>query len=123
MSVPSKRSLLAMDLEQMTVAELKEILRSLNLPLVGNEAELIEKIQGTTGESKKQTGEIIDTVFAALASTICTNGRFSYPGFGTFTVRERKARTGRNPQTGDPIRIPKSKTVAFKASPSLKSDL
>ena len=45
MSVPSKRSLLAMDLEQMTVAELKEILRSLNLPLVGNKAELIEKIE------------------------------------------------------------------------------
>jgi len=45
MSVPSKRSLLAMDLEQMTVAELKEILRSLDLPLVGNKAELIEKIE------------------------------------------------------------------------------
>ena len=54
---------------------------------------------------------------------ISNGGRFSYPGFGTFTVRERKARTGRNPRTGEAIKIPKSKTVAFKAAPGLKGDL
>lgn len=86
-------------------------------------AELIAAIQDSTGESKKRTADIIDAVFGQVATAIQNDGRFSYPGFGTFSVRERKARTGRNPRTGESIKIPKSKTVAFKAAPGLKDEL
>ena len=49
--------------------------------------------------------------------------RFAYPSFGTFTVRTRKARKGRNPQTGEEIKIKASKTVGFKPAPTLKNSL
>ena len=86
-------------------------------------AELIDAIQESTGKSKKETAEIIDAVFDAVGGAISAGGRFSYPGFGTFTVRERKARTGRNPRTGKSLKIPASKAVAFKAAPTLKDRL
>ena len=86
-------------------------------------AELIDAVQSATGESKKRTADIVDAVFGAVGSAVSNDGRFSYPGFGTFTVRERKARTGRNPRTGESIKIPASKTVAFKPAPSLKDSL
>jgi len=86
-------------------------------------AELVDAIQGTTGKSKKETADVIDAVFGAVTTAIQTGGRFSYPGFGTFTVRERKARTGRNPRTGETLKIPASKTVGFKPAPSLKDSL
>ena len=73
--------------------------------------------------SKKAVEEIIDTTLQAIAKDIKKSGRFSYPGFGTFTVRKRKARTGRNPQTGEKLKIKASKTVGFKPAPSLKSSL
>ena len=66
-------------------------------------AELIEAIQAHTEVSKKTTGDIIDAVFENVKKSIMKDGRFSYPGFGTFNVRERKARTGRNPRTGSAI--------------------
>ena len=58
-----------------------------------------------------------------LKKAIGKDKRFAYPGFGTFTVRKRKARTGRNPQTGDKIKIAASKTVAFKPAPKFKGSL
>jgi DNA-binding protein HU-beta len=51
------------------------------------------------------------------------SGRFSYPGFGTFTLKKRKGRTGRNPRTGAEIKIAPTKTVGFKPSPDLKKSL
>jgi DNA-binding protein HU-beta len=87
-------------------------------------AELIEKIQGSVeGLTKKQTGELVDSVFDALAAAVKKEGRFSYPGFGTFSVKKRKARKGRNPRTGKEITIKASKTVAFKPAPTLKDKL
>jgi len=86
-------------------------------------AELIENVAGNTGLSKRQTGEIINAIFETVGNAIANQGRFSYPGFGTFTVRERKARTGRNPRTGATIKIKASKTVKFKAAPNLKGSL
>jgi DNA-binding protein HU-beta len=58
-----------------------------------------------------------------MGKTIKKDKRFSYPGFGTWTVRKRKARTGRNPQTGETIKIAASKTVGFKPSTQLKGKL
>ena len=58
-----------------------------------------------------------------LGKSIKKDKRFSYPAFGTFTVRNRKARKGRNPQTGAEIKIKASRTVGFKPAPTLKSSL
>ena len=73
--------------------------------------------------TKKQTGAVVDAVFFFLSEAIVTGARFSYPGFGTFTVRERAAREGRNPRTGETIQIAAAKNVNFKAAPKLKSAL
>jgi DNA-binding protein HU-beta len=73
--------------------------------------------------SKRLVGDIINSAFSAIGKSIKKDKRFAYPSFGTFTVRSRKARTGRNPQTGEPIKIKASKTVGFKPSPTLKSSL
>ena len=86
-------------------------------------AELIENVANDTGLSERQTGDIINAIFETVGNAIANDGRFSYPGFGTFSVRERAARTGRNPRTGATIQIKASKTVKFKAAPNLKGSL
>ncbi|NIQ03437.1 MAG: HU family DNA-binding protein [Nitrospinaceae bacterium] len=73
--------------------------------------------------SKRLTGEVIDATFQNITKSIKKEKRFAYPGFGTFSVRNRKARKGRNPQTGEEIKIKASKTVGFKPAPSLKNSL
>lgn len=73
--------------------------------------------------SKRLTAEVIDATFEAIGKAIKKEKRFAYPGFGTFTVRNRKARKGRNPQTGEEIKIKASKTVGFKPAPALKGSL
>lgn len=89
-------------------------------------AELIGAVHEQAGLpdiTKKTTGELIDALFDALKDAIAKDGRFSYPGFGTFTVKKRKARTGHNPRTGATIKIGASKTVGFKPAPAFKGDL
>jgi DNA-binding protein HU-beta len=88
-------------------------------------AELIDavKARGPEGLTKKDTTAIVEAVFDTLRGAITKEGRFSYPGFGTFTVKSRKARDGRNPRTGSPIKIPASKTVGFKPAPAFKDAL
>ena len=90
-----------------------------------NKAEMIEAVQQGSGLdlSAKATGDVVDAVFNVIAGAIKQDGRFSLAGFGTWTVRDRAARTGRNPQTGAAIEIKASKAVGFKAAPSLKEDL
>ena len=73
--------------------------------------------------SKRLTGDVLDAAFESIQKAIKKNKRFSYPGFGTFLVRNRKARKGRNPQTGAEIQIKASKTVGFKPAPKLKNSL
>lgn len=87
-------------------------------------AELIDKVHGALeGKlSKKDAGTAVQAVFEALAEGI-KDGRLAYPDFGTFTVKTRAARQGRNPSTKEAITIPESKTVGFKPAPKLKSSL
>jgi DNA-binding protein HU-beta len=85
-------------------------------------ADLIQSV-AAMGMTKKAAGEMVDALFATIGKTIKKDGRFSYPGFGTWTVRQRKARMGRNPQTGAEIKINASKTVGFKPAKELKADL
>lgn len=73
--------------------------------------------------TKKSTGELIDIVFEQIGKVIENEKRFSYPNFGTFTVKHRKAREGRNPRTKEPITIPASNTVNFKPAPTLKDSI
>lgn len=92
---------------------------------VGTKAELITQLQQSAGAdlSAKATNELVDNLFQILAASLKKNQRFSVPGFGTFNVRKRKARTGRNPQTGAPLKIKASKTVTFKPTPKLKDNV
>jgi DNA-binding protein HU-beta len=87
-------------------------------------AELIDQVHGKLGSdyTKKQVGELIEAVFETAGAAI-KGGRFSFPGFGTFTVKARKAREGRNPRTGKTIKIKASKSVGFKPAPKLKESL
>jgi DNA-binding protein HU-beta len=75
------------------------------------------------GVSKTVVREILDGAFEEMVRTIKKEKRFAVPGFGTFTVRVRKAKTGRNPKTGEPIKIKASKTIGFKPAPAVKDSL
>ena len=86
-------------------------------------AELIEAVAKSAKISKMAAGEAVDATFDSIAKAIKRSRRFQVPGFGTFTVRSRKARKGRNPQTGAAISIKASRTVGFKAAPVLKKGL
>ena len=88
-------------------------------------AELVNLVAETKGleVTKKDVESILDMAFDGIAKAVRKDRRFSYPGFGTFTVRTRKARMGVNPQTKKPIKIPATKTVGFKPAPVLKKGL
>jgi nucleoid DNA-binding protein len=66
---------------------------------------------------------VIDRVFEEIAASLREEGRYTHPGFGTFTVRVQTARTGRNPRTGEAIALDEGRTVAFKPAPDLKGSL
>jgi len=87
-------------------------------------AELLNAIAKSNPDlTKKQVTEVVDAVFGQMQTAIKKDGQFSYPGFGTFKVRKRKAREGRNPATGETIKIKASKTVGFKPAKALKDRL
>ena len=88
-------------------------------------AELINQVVKDSGTtlSKQDTATILDAAFVAIGEAIRNDKRFAWPGFGTFTVRERVARKGRDPRTGKQINIQASRTVSFKPAPSLKQGL
>ena len=86
-------------------------------------AELIDAVANSAKISKLAAGDAVDATFDSIAKAIKKSKRFQVPGFGTFTLRSRKARKGRNPQTGAAINIRASRTVGFKAAPVLKKGL
>jgi DNA-binding protein HU-beta len=73
--------------------------------------------------SKKDILAVIDTAFDVMKAAIKKEKRFAAPDFGVFSVRKRSARTGRNPQTGEKIKIKATKTVAFKPAKAFKDKL
>ena len=85
--------------------------------------ELIDAVADSAKITKLAAGEAVDATFENIAKAIKRSKRFQVPGFGTFTVRSRKARKGRNPQTGAAISIKASRTVGFKPAPVLKKGL
>ena len=85
-----------------------------------NKSELIEKMADAADISKAAAARALDVMNDEVASTLKEGGTVSLIGFGTFLVKERAARMGRNPQTGASIEIKASKTPAFKAGKALK---
>jgi len=85
--------------------------------------ELIEAVAKSANLSKRTAGEAVDATFAGIINAVKKSKRFQVPGFGTFTMRSRKARKGRNPQTGAPMNIRASRTIGFKPAADLKREL
>lgn len=73
--------------------------------------------------SKGEAGQLLDALFGSMGRAVRDNGRFSWPGFGTFTVRDRAPRQGRNPRTGETMQVAATRTVGFKPAPALKGSL
>ena len=86
-----------------------------------NKNELIEGISAKTGLSKADAGSGLVALTDIISETLQKGEAVSLIRFGTFEVRERSARTGRNPQTGKEIKIEAAKTPAFKAGAALKA--
>ncbi len=85
-----------------------------------NKTELINKVAEVSEISKKDATNAVDAVFATITTALEENDKVQLIGFGTFEVRERSERQGRNPQTGEEMTIPASKIPAFKAGKALK---
>ena len=77
-------------------------------------------LQDKAGLSGTVANAAAGDVIAAIVAELKREGRFTLPGFGTFTVAKRKARTARSPRTGEPIKVKASKTVRFTTSLTLK---
>lgn len=87
---------------------------------MANKQDLIAKVAETAELSKKQAALVVGTVFDTIAESLANGEKVQLIGFGSFEVRERAERKGRNPQTGAEIVIPASKVPAFKAGKALK---
>lgn len=86
-----------------------------------NKAELVEALAAKADLSKAAAARVLDSVVELITETLEKGDSVSLIGFGTFSVGERAARTGRNPQTGAEIKIPAAKTAKFSAGAKLKS--
>ena len=85
-----------------------------------NKNELITSVSEASGLSKSDAGKAVDGVIGAITGALKSGGDVRIVGFGTFSVAHRKATTGRNPRTGEPIQIKASKMPKFKPGPPLK---
>lgn len=85
-----------------------------------NKNDLIASVAEAAGLSKADAGSAVDAVVSSISSTLAGGGDVRLVGFGTFSVAQRAASTGRNPRTGEPIQIAASKQPKFKAGKALK---
>ena len=88
-----------------------------------NKIELIEHIAVQADLSKASAGRALEAMVAGVMSTLKKNGSVSIAGFGTFTVSKRASRTGRNPRTGDEIKIKAARVPKFRPGKALKDHL
>jgi DNA-binding protein HU-beta len=86
-----------------------------------NKEQLVERVADKTGATKKDALEVVNTALDFITVSLKKGEKVTLVGFGTFLVRKRKARDGRNPQTGAKIKIPAKKVPAFTAGKELKS--
>ena len=85
-----------------------------------NKAEFVDAIADHAELTKADAGRALEAMIAAITNALKAGDSVTLVGFGTFSVRERGARTGRNPRTGEAIKIKKSNNPAFKAGKALK---
>ena len=85
-----------------------------------NKTELIAAVAEKAGMSKKDSDKAVNAVFESITAALTEGDKVQLVGFGTFEVKERAARTGRNPRTKEEIEIPASKLPVFKAGKALK---
>ena len=83
-------------------------------------AELVEEVSRVSDLTKKHSEVIVDTVFRSIIEALHRGEKIELRGFGSFRVRERGARRGRNPKTGQPVSIPAKRVPYFKAGKELK---
>ena len=88
-----------------------------------NKSDLIDRVAGAAGVEKRQAEGVLDAFFSTVVSSAKSGDKVAWPGFGSFSISQRAARTGRNPQTGAPVKIAASKAMKFTASSTLKSTL
>ncbi len=88
-----------------------------------NKTDLVEVVVAETGVSKKQADAVISAALAAITSALKSGDKVQLIGFGTFEVKESGEREGRNPKTGETIKIAASKKPAFSASKALKDEI
>lgn len=86
-------------------------------------AELSESVYQRLGLSRRESSEMVDSVFEVIKETLAEGENLKVSGFGSFVVRAKGSRIGRNPQTGDAITIEPRKVVTFRPSPVLKGAL
>lgn len=88
-----------------------------------NKGELVEKVAGETGSSKSEAQDHVDAVLSVIEDELKSGGEVNITGFGKFSIQEREAREGRNPQTGEKMQIKASKTPKFTAGNALKKSV
>lgn len=88
-----------------------------------NKSDLINVVTEATELPKKDATKAVEAVFEAITEALQSGDKVQLVGFGNFEVRERSARKGRNPQTGEEIEIPASKVPAFKPGKALKDGI
>lgn len=85
-----------------------------------NKSELVEAIANGSGVTKADANRVLDTFMTTVTDALKNGDQVVLPGFGSFSIGNRSARSGRNPQTGAAIEIPASRVAKFKAGKSLK---
>jgi len=85
-----------------------------------NKAQLVEEVANQTGLTKRTSREVVDAIISAITDSLAREERVTLVGFGTFQVRQRKARRGVNPQTRGTIQIPAKKVPKFKPGRGLR---
>ena len=86
-------------------------------------AELVEAVAQQSRLTKKAAAELMEIVFTNIGRAVKDEARFSYPGFGTWSLRTRKARKIRNPQTNELMKLKATKTIGFRPAKELKQTL
>lgn len=83
-------------------------------------ADIVERIHVSTGMTQKESSEMVETVFSIMKSTLETGETLKISGFGSFVVKQKNDRRGRNPQTGETITIEARRVLSFKPSTVLR---
>jgi len=86
-------------------------------------ADLIVKVASKAGMTKASAENALNSFIASVEEVLASQGKLTLTGFGTFEVQQRKARTGRNPRTGQEIQIPANKVVKFRPGKLLKDSI